>query len=765
MIHKLSRFLMTLVALMAMTTGAWAQWNGGTYEPTQSEQINGTIQVNADAVLTLNENITVTVNGGIAIADGATLTVKGPGKLVVNGTAGTDGSYNNNVGVGGTAITGNIIIQGATVEATGGKGGNGYTSSNKRNGGLGGAAFTGAVTISSGTVIATGGNGGNGANRTQNPGGPGGDGANAFAGTLTVIGGNVEAIGGNGGTRGNAYASNGLDKDAFAANVVLETTPTSIVGGVNANTTAAITDGITTSFKYVKIESADAGTEPITIELTKTGDNEWTLAKMPAADVELLVEYYPLAVLSKAPAAVTDPIYVSTEAGLITPGETSQGTLMYLVTETNEKPATTEGFSADLPTVGQLTAATYYVWYYIMGDDEHSNTEIAATPITATVLTNKYDITFNAANALTIDTKGTVTIGTSTTPATITNNKITDVTMGQKVTINANTGYKLLNVSAGNILVTTTGNTKAEFTMPASNVTVNYTLKRDMAVNVNAAISSSIRIKKEGDTYVANDPDELKPAVTDEINGTTVMEVTTDYTISLEKKGNNDQWTSATALSVGTFRYKVTGAGIYDGEIYTNEFNLFEGYEMEIFGDEYVTYYSNEKLYVEDPDIELYTITAVGTSTVTVTKVTVAPANTPLLVFNKSNQPKNFMIIPTMGQADNVTPYSGFIGTLEATTIPASNSSYDYYAFNGKQFVWVKNAINIAANKAYLRVPKSNNAPYLDLIFGGNTTGIRTADFTDNSEESWYDLNGRKLQSKPNTKGIYIMNGKKVVVK
>jgi hypothetical protein len=30
---------------------------------------------------------------------------------------------------------------------------------------------------------------------------------------------------------------------------------------------------------------------------------------------------------------------------------------------------------------------------------------------------------------------------------------------------------------------------------------------------------------------------------------------------------------------------------------------------------------------------------------------------------------------------------------------------------------------------------------------------------------AWYDLNGRKLQSIPTKKGLYIMNGKKVVVK
>jgi len=31
--------------------------------------------------------------------------------------------------------------------------------------------------------------------------------------------------------------------------------------------------------------------------------------------------------------------------------------------------------------------------------------------------------------------------------------------------------------------------------------------------------------------------------------------------------------------------------------------------------------------------------------------------------------------------------------------------------------------------------------------------------------ERYYDLNGRKLQGKPKTKGVYITNGRKIVIK
>ena len=50
----------------------------------------------------------------------------------------------------------------------------------------------------------------------------------------------------------------------------------------------------------------------------------------------------------------------------------------------------------------------------------------------------------------------------------------------------------------------------------------------------------------------------------------------------------------------------------------------------------------------------------------------------------------------------------------------------------------------------------------------GETTGIMsTTDFTDYTEKSdaWYNLDGRKLSGQPTKKGVYIQNGKKVVIK
>ena len=61
------------------------------------------------------------------------------------------------------------------------------------------------------------------------------------------------------------------------------------------------------------------------------------------------------------------------------------------------------------------------------------------------MLTNKFDIQFNAANANTIEAgKATVTVGG--TAATVTEGKLQGVKMGSEVKVKANTGYKFRKV-------------------------------------------------------------------------------------------------------------------------------------------------------------------------------------------------------------------------------------------------------------------------------------------------------------------------------
>ena len=306
------------------------------------------------------------------------------------------------------------------------------------------------------------------------------------------------------------------------------------------------------------------------------------------------------------------------------------------------------------------------------------------------------------------------------------------------------------------------------FAMPTNDVTIDYELVRDMTIAVSAEMPSRVRIQKDNNVFVAVTASEMLPTVTDGIDeqNPATMTSATDYTLQLQKEGENNSWTDVTELSVGTFRYAVTGVGLYDGVMYTNTFELFQGYEIDVPAGEYVTYYKDENLYEEDSDVKLYTISSVSTTAATLSsEIAIAPASTPILVYNGGQEAKTVLLIPTVDAADNVQAATAFKGTLTETTIPASTSTQNNYAFNGKQFVWVKEALPVAANKCWLEIPNSANAaPAMTIVFG-EVTGIGVIDNGQRTSGDWYDLNGRKLEGRPTKKGVYINNGRKVVIK
>jgi hypothetical protein len=138
-----------------------------------------------------------------------------------------------------------------------------------------------------------------------------------------------------------------------------------------------------------------------------------------------------------------------------------------------------------------------------------------------------------------------------------------------------------------------------------------------------------------------------------------------------------------------------------------------------------------------------------------------------MLVYNKGTEAKTFILLPTEQSADEVSVAKEFRGTLEEKEMPASSATRDFYVCTGKEFMWVRDAGVIAANRCWLQIgdqPAAARAMTRSIVGGGNTTGINAVDSGELTGDSYYDLQGRKVE-KPNRKGIYIHNGRKVVLK
>ena len=167
--------------------------------------------------------------------------------------------------------------------------------------------------------------------------------------------------------------------------------------------------------------------------------------------------------------------------------------------------------------------------------------------------------------------------------------------------------------------------------------------------------------------------------------------------------------------------------------------------------------------------VSLYTVASVTNSEVVLTSaLTVVDAEMPYLIYNDNDEEMTISIVVSTEEADAVEYDSEhFKGTLEAKTFTdADMQAADHYVLsNGKDFVWVKDAGTLAAGKCWIElVPSSeSHARTLAIVFEDETTGISTVKTAATIEGNCYDLSGRKV-AQP-TKGLYIVNGRKVVIK
>lgn len=187
-------------------------------------------------------------------------------------------------------------------------------------------------------------------------------------------------------------------------------------------------------------------------------------------------------------------------------------------------------------------------------------------------------------------------------------------------------------------------------------------------------------------------------------------------------------------------------------------------------------------LHGENAYLKFYTVSSMSGSIVTATEIESKqiPAGTPLIVKNTNGA--DIIARMDFGTYDAVTVATEFKGTAVAKALNAEGNGpwnwaadTEYYGFNGiDDFIWINAAGDVAAHKCWLEISTGNSAHQLTINWDGNATGVHQVDSLQFSQrecgvakkvESYYDLNGRKLQSKPTKKGVYIQNGRKVVIK
>lgn len=197
----------------------------------------------------------------------------------------------------------------------------------------------------------------------------------------------------------------------------------------------------------------------------------------------------------------------------------------------------------------------------------------------------------------------------------------------------------------------------------------------------------------------------------------------------------------------------------------------------------------------KDGNTHAYIVTGVKNETedhlypLTLKEVNNIPAGTPVLiskdenVFNKVADDFTYAVVDNKDDftADEGVDFSQnlLIGELRGGTLLKNDDNYTYYKLTYKEndypsgaafFNIAEGGIHAVKNKAYLQLETGNAVKAKAFIFkfednGNETTGIEDIKTpVVEKEPVYYNLSGQRI-SKPTKSGIYICNGRKVMIK
>ena len=176
-------------------------------------------------------------------------------------------------------------------------------------------------------------------------------------------------------------------------------------------------------------------------------------------------------------------------------------------------------------------------------------------------------------------------------------------------------------------------------------------------------------------------------------------------------------------------------------------------------GEYWATFFSNIGNYQASAGTQVFAVNLAGTA-ITMTEITDGIVNSGQGVVLK-NTSASITMTPTASNSSDDYSGNSLVGTMTNITNPGNA-----YVLNKKNGVVglfkLSDTGTIGANKAYLVYSGSGDAP---TFFGfGETTGVNEVrSMMAEGRGDIYNLNGQKVLNP--TRGLYIVNGKKVVIK
>lgn len=254
----------------------------------------------------------------------------------------------------------------------------------------------------------------------------------------------------------------------------------------------------------------------------------------------------------------------------------------------------------------------------------------------------------------------------------------------------------------------------------------------------------------------------------------TISQDTEEYNVYDKNNG-----LSATALSTANAIANVVGfPGKFNTTLQLNVFNDIDveetGYNLVVSAAGYATYFNSTEAFTMPFGATGYVWTEGEIQAAYGSEANV-PANEPLVVKAPAG---NYALL--FSSFTDETLKSAGRNDLEGTDVETAITDDDAYYFYGLSlnansdpasvgFYWMNTtgaAFTNGAHKAYLKLAKNTfvgSQAVNGFPFNGTTTGIEQIEAGADAKNAIYDLSGRRVNKA--AKGIYILNGKKVLVK
>ena len=166
-------------------------------------------------------------------------------------------------------------------------------------------------------------------------------------------------------------------------------------------------------------------------------------------------------------------------------------------------------------------------------------------------------------------------------------------------------------------------------------------------------------------------------------------------------------------------------------------------------------------------EVKAYIVSAFhpATGKVTLTRITDVPAGTGIVLLGNAG---TYDIPLGAGETYVVNMLVGVTADKVLNKTEGANSNFILAnGENGMGFYAVKDGSTLAAGKAYLSLPTAvlpSSAQSIGFRFD-DATNIASPQPSPEGKGDWYDLNGRRVNGAPTAPGLYIKDGRKVIVK